>query len=125
MVDENNQINLEERVKWIEYEGKKILMVDCRDLKEDDYLNAINKYDEMMYERGKDKILSIMDCTNTVTSDKIRDRGKELEEKNKNLPLFVSVVGMSGIQRIIANAIKRNMFFAGTIEEAKEWLINQ
>ena len=36
-----------------------------------------------------------------------------------------ATVGVKGIQKIIARAIKKGMYYAGSVDEAKEWLVNQ
>ncbi|MGC8771716.1 MAG: hypothetical protein ACP5Q5_10755 [Brevinematia bacterium] len=114
---------MDERIKLLEKNGAKILFCDISSLDEDSILEYHNK----MLQMGLDmKIrLFVIDIRDTYTTPKIsessKNLGKTLDEKNGKS--FVALIGVTGIKKVIANAISKDMYFANDLDDAVNWLI--
>ena len=116
---------MNERIKIIEKSGHKILSVDMSNLTIPEVLSM---YPEVNAIAIPQKIRLIMlDVTNTRSSSEIKDKSKEaISELEATVgTVYSALVGIRGIQKIIANAISRNQHFAESTQEAIEWLIDQ
>jgi hypothetical protein len=71
--------------------------------------------------------LVAMDITNTYTDKRIKEGSIESSNKIRAAlgDQHIALVGIQGIQKIIANAINHNQHFAATREEAYEWLFKK
>jgi hypothetical protein len=118
---------MNERSKWIEYKGKKLFHMDLSGLEEIDQLKILENSSEKWINSNEKTILLINDVRNTYTTEEIKIGAKRaiqaVKDNGKNI--FVALIGITGIKRIIANAIEKNMYFSKNIEDAKEWLIKQ
>jgi hypothetical protein len=116
---------MNERVQIIEYKNKKIILVDLSNLSIEEILNIFPIYTEMALSTRIN--LVAMDITNTYTDKRIKE--ESIESSNKVRAALgeqhIALVGIRGIQKIIANAINRNQHFAATREEAYEWLFKK
>ena len=68
-----------------------------------------------------------MGFTKAPMSKEPKERAKKLvaDLNAEGYSLISACFGITGIQRIIANAVKRDMYFARDIEDAKNWLVKQ
>ena len=70
----------------------------------------------------------LVDATKTEMTTPTVNKAKEIAAatKAKGIPDRPSVVvGLSGLQRAVAQLFGRGIHFASTIEEAKEWLVKE
>ena len=122
--------------QWITYRDKQILRVDCQDLNEPEFLQAM---DEMYAELLKSPpngvgVLTLMNPSKTRMTNAMTAKAREvtaaltaqgIQQKPSAL------VGLNGLLRSIAGLINRragtkdNMYYADTEADAKEWLVQQ
>ena len=107
------------------YKGHKILISDYRGLKGKKYLDAMEETENELLKHEPGSIMTITDVTNTYTDDAIKDRSKLMVERTGGIARATAVVGVTGLKQVIAKAIKKDIYFAASVEEAKEWLLNQ
>lgn len=114
-------------VKWTEYKGTKILIVDYRN---QDFDSMIQTLEEacVLYKNSKEKIRAITYFQDVHVSrefmSKAKSMGKEiLHPKSEK----AAVIGIEGLKKILLQAY--NTFAGGLLkpfsseQEAKEWLI--
>jgi hypothetical protein len=118
---------MSERIKWIKVKEEDILFCDYRGLKWEGYVNAIAEQEKEVLNCGKERVLVLLDTTDSHMSKESTQRAKELEAKieKAGITQTMAIVGISGVHRIIGQAIKRDIHFAKSIAEAKAWLVNQ
>ncbi len=125
MNEENNHNNLDERVKWIEYLGKKILFIDFSNLDENNILKIYDIFEPMLLDKEGGNFLVLIDCSGTIFSNKVKRRAKDLVEKTK-INRLTAIAGFRIMQKIILNGLTSDNFhFVDDIKEGKNWLIEQ
>jgi len=122
-----------ERVRWEEHKGKKIFVADYSGLhaikpeEKKEMLDAIKKAEDLSATLSV-KTLFLTNAANAQADAEIMDALKKFAAftNKKQIVAKECVVGISGIQKILLNAV--NLFSGGkmrsfdTIELAKEWL---
>ena len=117
---------MSKHVQWIEHKGKRILFCNFSNFNENQYLEGVDEMEkELMAQQKGSQILHIVDVTNSTMTQKTSDRGKKTVEilKNTGIATLTAMVGITGIKKIIAKAISKDVFFANDLETAKDWLI--
>ncbi len=71
--------------------------------------------------------LLLTNMTNTHITPTTRDMGKEMSAKIRAAVISTvpAIVGITGVQKIVAQAIKRDAYFAKSVENTKEYLASQ
>jgi hypothetical protein len=115
------------RIEWIKYKEADILFCDYRGLTGEAYITGITEQEKEVLNCGKERVLVLLDTTDSHMSKDSTQRAKVLEGKIKKegITQTMAIVGFSGLHRIIGKAIKRDIHFAKSLEEAKEWLVSQ
>ncbi len=118
-----------ERVKWINHKGKKILFCDFSNVvAEQEYLQLLGQTEEMLKAELKGnpgEILQVMDISGAKPTKAVKEKANENTKLVKeNARLTLALVGISGLTKIIANAISKDMYFVSNMEEAKEKVID-
>jgi hypothetical protein len=112
--------------KLIDYKGLRIFYADYSDYDRDlGALRAeVDAFDALVEQH--ENALVLVDIRNTVTSTEVVALMKESTARTKGHVARTAVVGVSGIQRVLARAVAR---FAGEplmlfndVDTAKEWL---
>ena len=112
-------------VKWITYKGKDILLNDYSNLDEKGFLKAMDDVDKVPIKGPEKSILCLTNITNTHATKTLTDKAKELMKERKKYMKAVAIVGVSGVKRIIAKMVVKDVYFAKDEIDAKEWLIKQ
>ncbi len=121
---------MKERIKWIEYKGKKILFLDYTNLSyvrpEEMYATFDNARDFIL-KNGGTNILLLIDVTGSYADSKTIKRLKEDGKLENLLIKKEAVIGITGLKLTFVKAIS---VFANigievfdTEEKAKEWLV--
>ena len=113
--------------QWITHKGKRILFLNAKGLREAEYITAL---EEMRQELLKERegALVLVDSTGTKMTTLAVNKAKEASAATKaeGLPQMPSVVvGLTGLQRAVAQLLRRDLYFAETVEEGKEWLVKE
>jgi len=113
--------------QWIEHKGKRILFIDGPGLSEAQYIEAMEEMkQEVLRERNGALVLvnvSGIDMTKAVV-----DKSKEVVNATKKagIPDRANVVvGLTGLQKAVAQLFGRGVRFVDTVEEGKEVLIRE
>ena len=116
-----------ERVRFIQYGGKDILLVDFSDCKPDEAHLIIDKAKALICTRPEQSLLTLTDVTNFRFDEKISDRMKEYAAHNKPFVKAAAVVGIAGLKKIMFQAVmvfsKRKLHAFDTVDQAKTWLV--
>lgn len=122
-------MNLDERVKIIEYKGKQILFIDMSNLHEKDVLQVIEYAKKIIRSQPEKSILSLTDVTHARYNATVVSAMQEYVKGNGPYVKAAAVIGINPIKRIIFNKIMelahRELFAFDTKEKAMEWLVKQ
>lgn len=118
---------MSERIKWIDHKGKKILFNNYQGLKGDEYTQTIKESEKESLNSGMKTVYVLNDVTDSFMNDDSTAAAKQWVNvcKDKGITLVISLVGISGLKRIVAQAVKRDMHFAKSLEDAKDWLASK
>jgi hypothetical protein len=114
-------------VRWIEHKGKRILVVNGPGLNEAQYIEAMEEMkQEILKER--DGALVLVDVSGIDMTKAVVDKSKEVVNATKKagIPDRANVVvGLTGLQKAVAQLFGRGVHFVDTVEEAKELLVKK
>ncbi len=117
---------MEKRLKINNYNGIKFIFLDISNLNENEILQFFPPIQKLAI---KDKIkFCVLNITNTSPTQKIKDASINslLEIENKIGKMKISLFGLSGIKKIIANAVvSKEQYFAKNYDDAVRWIIEQ
>ena len=116
-----------EYVEWITYKGKRILVVNGAGLKEAQYIEAM---DQMKREilKEKDGALVLANVSGIAMTKGVIDKSKEVTKATDEagIPLRGNaVVGLTGLQKAVAQLFGRGVHFVDTVDQAKELLVKE
>lgn len=114
--------------RWIHHKGAEILYGDFSRLESD--VNALREevaaVDAEILRRPRGSVLTIADLTGTVTSSEVVDLFKASAAATKDYIDKQAVVGVTGIQKVLARAVAvfsgQSMRLFDSVELAKDWL---
>ncbi|MBN2149779.1 MAG: hypothetical protein JW726_20495 [Anaerolineales bacterium] len=124
---------MDERIRWIQYKGKRILFVDGSEIREEDkFLRLLEEAEAQIISQPKGhQYLTLFYSPNSMVSKAITDRAKQIFPNAKAAGILVGPtawVGSSGFQRAVVSTMQyfiKEIHIADSIEDAKEWLIAQ
>jgi methanogenic corrinoid protein MtbC1 len=114
-------------VQWITHKGRRILFLNAAGMREAEYAAAMEEMkQELLKERNG--ALVLVDATKTEMTTRTTNKAKEVAAATKDagIPDRPSVVvGLTGLQRAVAKLFGRGVYFADSIEKAKDWLVKE
>jgi hypothetical protein len=121
---------VENRIRFIDYKGKRILLEDFSNLKNDDELEPlIWEAEKVVHRQTPNSVLVVVDLTNSHFGPKSSQASKSVSKGNGPYIKASTLVGMNKLMEIVFNSIQtitgRKMVSFNTREEAFEWLIKQ
>lgn len=124
-MEQTKENMMENRVTHIVYKGKDILYVDYSGLRGKELVDVIEQQERASLQAEGDVILELVNFTNCRLSESDRERGDIMVRRvtGNGYKIKAACFGITGLQRIIAQAVKRDLYFARTREEAREWLV--
>ena len=112
-------------LEWIEHKGKRILYVDFSGLKPHEILQAMDENQEEILRQPADStILTLTNMSGTRTTTEMNEKGKEIAAATQGRVKAAAVIGLSGIQKVIAMGV-RSIHTEDSMEDAKDWLVSQ
>ncbi len=114
-------------VKWITHKGKRILLVNGAGLSEAQYIEAMEELKQEVL-KEKDGALVLVDVTGIDMTKAVVDKSKEVTSvtKKAGIPDKANVVvGLTGLQKAVAQLFGRGVHFVDTIDEGKEWIAKE
>ncbi len=120
---------MEHRVKFIEHKGKKILHLDFSQARADEVIHIIRKAKDVIAAQPANSIRTLTDVTDLKFNTDASEAMKEFASHNKPFVTAAAVVGVTGLKRIIYNAVVkfsgRNLVVFDSHGQAKDWLVEQ
>jgi len=117
------------RVKFIWTGGKEILFLDFCGCTVKDFPSALEEAQKIIKTRPENSLLILTDVTNARFDEQVSVRMKEFTKHNKPYVKASAVVGVSGLKKIMLDAIAlfsgRRFHLCDTVEQAKGWLATQ
>lgn len=114
-------------VKWMEYRGQKILYSDYSGLKGAAYESAVDEtLAELLSIPDGATAPSITNTNGTTMSPATAAKGWQVAElvTKKRLKGLTVVVGASALAASVISLMQTDIHAAKTLEEAKEWIVN-
>ncbi len=116
-----------QRIQFITHKGKEILQLNFTDCRIDDALLVIEAAKKVIRTAPKGSLLTLTDVTNMRFDENVTAQMKAFTAHNKPFVRAAAVVGITGVKRIIFEAVilfsQRALQACDTLEEAKEWLV--
>ncbi len=116
----------------ISHKGKKIYCLDITGLQykdKDKIRDYIESAKPIISQQSQNSVLHITNVSQTGFNSDISNMMRDYAAHNTPYIKASALVGVSGLQKIIMQAIKkftgRDFHLTDTIEEAKEWLVEQ
>ncbi len=116
------------RVQWIEHHGQPILYSNYAGLQDHEYLQAMDETQAQLLSRpAGSTVLTVTDVSHGSSSRAVMAKGNEMAAATRaaGVRTVDAVVGIGRLQRPIAQAVRREIHFAGSLEDAKRWLVGQ
>ena len=116
------------RVQWIEHQGRPILYSNYASLKEDEYLQVMDETQRLLLSRpAGSTVLTVTDVSHGRFARAIMAKANAMaaETRAAGITTIDAVIGIGRLQRPIAQAVRREIHFAGSLEAAKDWLAGQ
>ncbi|MGA3282460.1 MAG: hypothetical protein ABSD50_15940 [Smithella sp.] len=118
-----------ERVSFIEYKGKKFLYMDVSNLDAREMLENIANAKKIIRSQPEKSVFVLTDVTGMRFDSEVTTAMKEYVAGNKPYVVASAVVGVTGLKMIVVNSIMkfagRKLVLFDTIEQAKDWLVQQ
>ena len=116
-----------EHMQWVTHKGKRILFVNCARLGEAEILAS---FEEMKQELLKERTgpMVLIDISDIDMTTALIGKAKELTAATKEAGIKDgpnAIVGLTGLQKAVAQLFGRGVHFADSVGEAKEWLVRE
>lgn len=120
----------EERVRWIEHQGKKILFHDLSNIMDPKVaMEAFARSKEVIGKCEPRSVLTLTTVANSRFNPEVIAGLKDVATHNKPYVRYGAITGVTGLLRVIFVTVTqltgRSMTPFDTIEEAKDWLVAQ
>jgi hypothetical protein len=116
---------MEQRARNLEHQSKAIVFGDYSGLDGEDFVEAIGQQEALSLESTDKNILHLLNFTGCRMSTAAKERADQMMKtlQSKGYTVKTACYGITGIQRVIANAVKRDMYFAKSEADARDWLV--
>ena len=116
---------MSDRVSWIEYKGARILYVDYSGTSGEEFIKVVDEFENELLEQTPGSVVTLTNVTNTVITDELRTRLREMAERTRGISKGAAAIGITGFKKAIAVLLRRDLYYANSLEEAKDWLAEQ
>ena len=113
------------RVRWINVDGVRCLYEDFSNLRENDFVRELQEGEKALLAENSKVIFTLSNFTNSYMNNDVKKQSDQLMENvsKQGKKLISATFGISGLQRIIANAVKKDVYFAKSEADAKSWIV--
>jgi hypothetical protein len=114
--------------QFITYKGKRILFVNAAGLPEAECLVAFEEMKQALLKEGKGVLVLVDMSGMEKMTTAVVNKAKEATAATKAIGIKDkpnAVVGLSGLQRAVAQLFGRGINFVDTVEEGKERLVKE
>jgi len=113
--------------QFIAHKGKRILFVNAAGLPEAECLIALEEMKQALLKEGTGTLV-LVDMTHMEMTTAIVNKAKEATAATKAAGIKDkpnAVVGLTGLQKAVAQLFGRGVHFVDTVDQAKEWLAKE
>lgn len=118
--------DLYHRVQTIEHKNQKIIYLDLSDLgsQSDQIIMLMNCFCELTLDLGSDHAYQLIQGAGASMNKQITAHAKGLAQVyiDNDIEITSAIVGITGLQRIIAKAVLPKIYFAKDMEDGLDWL---
>jgi hypothetical protein len=113
---------MNQRFSKVTYKGKEIIVLDLSGLKQEEIIGIFPEFNEFVVKERCTRLL--IDIHDTFITDQIKAAvGESLGYINGKVgETHQALVGVRGVQRIIANAMAKGQYFASSRDDALDHL---
>ncbi len=115
-----------ERSRFIQHQGREIYMLDCSGCSPGDVLSIIGECARQVRARPEKSVRTLTVAGGGKFDNDVLQGLKELTQGNAPYVEKAAVVGVTGLYKVVLNAIKvfskREFHLFDTVEEAKDFL---
>jgi len=118
-----------ERVRFIEHQHKRILYLDLSDAAPQEICAILEQVRKVVAKQPKRSLRTLANTHNARFDSDVRKKILAVTQHNKPYVIASAIVGLKGLQNILLNGIimftKRKFELSKSMEEAKDWLVQQ
>lgn len=114
---------MNDRVYWLDHKGTRILYVDYSGTSDDEFIKVVDEFENELLKQAPGSVVTLTDVTNTVITNELRTRLREMAERTQGRSRKAAAVGITGFKRAIAVLLRKDLYYAKSLEEAKDWLV--
>ncbi len=118
---------MSDRIKWVDHKAQELLYCDYSGFRGEEMIPNIANAEKKTLSSGFKLVLVLNNFTKCVMTKQTKERAIEYV-RNANvagIKIITACFGIEGIQRIIAQAVVRDIYFAKSEEDAKDWLVER
>jgi phosphatidate phosphatase APP1 len=127
-----NEEKISENISWVEHKSKRIWFADCKGLEGADLVERIEENIQAMSaanDAGEQDLLVLTDIRDTVVTTDVVDAFKRAASNMQPFTKASAVVGIYGVRKFLLNTVNRfssvETNYFDTLEQAKDWLVEQ
>jgi hypothetical protein len=117
------------KVEFIRHKDKEILFLDFSNGNPEDNLPVLEETKKIIAVQPYNSLLTLVDVTSAKFNNESRDKLKAFALHNKPYVKASAVVGVAGLAKVLYTVVMqfsgRNIPIFNTLEEAKDWLVEQ
>ena len=113
--------------QWITHKGKRMLLANGPGLSEAQYLEAMEEMKQEIL-KEKDGALVLVNVSGIEMTKAVINKSKEVVNATNEAGIPDRpnvVVGLTGLQKAVAQLFGRGVHFVDTVEQGKEWLAKE
>lgn len=119
-----------DRIRFVEYKGKRILLEDLSNIGNDDALEPLVwEAEKIVHKQQPKSVLVAVDLTNSRFGPKTSQAAKSVAKGNEPYIKASALIGMNKLMEVVYNSLRmitgRKIVTFSTRDEAFEWLIKQ
>ena len=118
---------MEERIRFITHQGKKILLIDFSHCSAEEILHLLPDVQELITSEPRSSVLTLGDFTGAEVRKEVADRLKQTLVFDRPYVKHAALVGVEKIPRVFLDSFKtfsqRELPDFKTRQEAMDWLV--
>lgn len=111
-----------DRCRWLVRAGAKILFTDFRGLAPEEYLPVLDQAITMVRREAPLSVFTLSAHSHIHINDELTSKTNEYVKAAEGISKGAATFGLEGIQKVIAKSVKKDVYFAKTMEEALAWI---
>jgi hypothetical protein len=116
---------MSDRVSWIEYKGARILYADYSGLSGEEFIEVVEEFKNELLKQSPGSVVTLTNVAGSTVTNEVKEKLKELAEQTEGISKRAAAIGITGFKKAIAVLIRKDLYWADSLEEAKEWLAEQ